>query len=121
MGVGVAGADEGGEVALVGGGEDGEEGQQQRDGEAELVGREGAGPEGREQVRRVPAGRDGVLHGVGLAGVGGGEVARVAGEGAVADEVADAGALAAVVVRAAADAGVVGFDGGGEAVGLGVL
>ena len=66
-------------------------------------------------------GVDGVLHVIGLGGVGGGKVAGVTGEGRVTDEGADAVTFGRVVGAGSVDAGVEGFDNGGEAVGLDVL
>lgn len=121
MGVRVPAAGERGQVALVRVREDGEEGVEERDGGAEGVVGERGRPEGRDEVRGVPAGRDAVLQHVCGGGVGGGEVARVAGEGGVADEGADAGGFGGVGGVGGGDAGVVGFEKAVEVGGLAVL
>ena len=66
----VAGTDERGQVALVAVCEGGEAGQDDGEQGAQGVALEVGVPEGREQVRRVPARRRGILHVVDLAGVG---------------------------------------------------
>lgn len=121
MGVRVPAAGERGQVALVRVREDGEERVEERDGGAEGVVGERGRPEGRDEVRGVPAGRDAVLQHVGCGRVGGGEVARVAGEGGVADEGADSGGFGGVGGVGGGDAGVVGFEEVVEVGGLAVL
>ena len=106
IGVGIAGAGERGEVALVGSRVQAEEGERKRDGEAERVVREVVGPEGGDQVGGVPAGRDGVLHVVAFGRVCGGKVARVAGEGGVSNEISDAGGFGGIGTIGGADSWV---------------
>lgn len=69
----------------------------------------------------MPAGGYAVLQHVGGGGVGGGEVARVAGEGGVADEGADAVGFGWVGGAGGGGAGVEGFEEGVEVGGVAVL
>lgn len=110
------------EIALICLGEGAEPGD---DGEGDIVAEEGEVDvevvEGGEEVGGVQARGDGVLEVVVLAGVGVGERADVADEGAFLEDGFKAVALGGVVVGGGGhDGWVMGLDGGVDAAGFGV-
>jgi hypothetical protein len=118
--VGVTGADKRVEVPLVCAGKDGKGWDERAQGLANDVVLQLGRVEGGEEVGCVPSGGNAVLRVVGLSGIGVGEVARVTGEGGVADQSANTVTLSAVDV-ARRDAGVESIDSLVDSISLGVL